>query len=142
VSRVNSHFKESDLGYRPVSGDTFKLRVKSSRYPWFGAFSGRVHIVEEFGHHPGAHPTVRFYQLTGILRFRLSILYVTTVALFFLLLLGWLSQGFFQTAVFFFFGVGAAVAAGYALGRGQRDETIDRIEESLLRLRSTIMNRR
>ena len=142
VSRVNSHFAESGFGYKPVSGDTFKLRVKSSRYPLFGAFSGRIHIIEEFGHHPTAHPTVRFYQLTGVLRFRLSVLYVTTVSLVFLMLLWWLSPGFLQTVVFFFFGVGASVAAGYTLGRGQRDEVIDRIEESFLRLRTTIMNRR
>ena len=141
VSRVNSHFAQSDFGYKHVSGDTLKLRVKSSRYPLFGAFSGRMHIVEEFGHR-NAHPSIRFYQLTGMLRFRISLLYVTSVALLFFLMLWWLSPGFLQTIVFFFFGVGASVAAGYTLGRGQRDEVIDRIEESFLRLRTTIMNRR
>lgn len=141
IIRTNSHFAESDLGYKPVSGDTFKLRVKSSRYPWFGAFTGRVHIVEEFGHR-SAHPSIRFYQLTGMLRFRMSILYILGVALFFFFALWWLSPGFLQTVTFFFFGVGACILAGYTIGREQRDEVLDRVEESLLRLRSTIMNRR
>jgi len=144
VSRVNRHFADDDLGYKPLRGphDTFKLRVKSARYPWFGAFTGRVHIIEDFGHHAGAHPSIRFYTVTGLLRFRLSVLYCSAVIIGFFLLLWWLSQGFFMTVVFFFFGVGACIGAGYIIGREQRDEVLDRVEESLLRLRATIMNRR
>lgn len=144
VSRVHHHFADDDLGYKPLrrSTDSFKLRVRSARYPWFGAFSGRVHVVEDFGHHPGAHPSVRFYRLTGLLRFRVSVLYAATVALAFFLFLLWTSPGFAATVVFFFLGVGSCIAAGYAMGRGQRDEALDRVEESILRLRSTVMNRR
>lgn len=144
VSRVHRHFADDDLGYKPLrrSTDSFKLRVRSARYPWFGKFTGKVHVVEDFGHHPGAHPSVRFYRLTGLLRFRLSVVYVSAVALAFFFFLLWTSPGFLPTVVFFFLGVGACIGAGYALGRGQRDEALDRVEESVLRLRTTIMNRR
>ena len=60
-----------------------------------------------------------------------------------LLLLGiMLFVGLAGIALIFFISVGALVLMGYTLGKGQRDEVLDRVEESLIRLRSTVMNRR
>ena len=136
-ARITHYFAECDLGYKPISADSFKLRVRGSRHPWFGSFAGVVHIIEQIGTHESVHT----YRISGVLRYRLSIMYTAVVAIGVFVLLYVLHPGFWPTAVFYFLLVGGLIAAGYALGKSERDEVQKRVEESFLRLRSTFSNR-
>jgi hypothetical protein len=131
------HFDHSDLGSRSVSEGTVKLRVKPSRYPWFGAWTGYLHLVEDLAARRGE---MRIYTVSGGLRYRVSVLYVTFIVLLVFVLLWWFSPGFWLVVTYFVLLVGVLVGSGYGVGRGEREEIVDRIEESMLRLRGTLQN--
>lgn len=133
IARVNHHFRESDLGYKPVSADTFKLRIRSRKYPLFGAFAGRVHIIAD-AQAPGR------YKIEGLLRFRLSVLWFLAVLAFFFLLTVFTHAGLWLGAFIEALGAGIAIYTSYQLGRAEAREVDERVHASFLRLRTTIQN--
>jgi hypothetical protein len=139
VPRINRFFRDGDLGYHAVSGDTFRLRVHSRKYPVFGTFTGDVHIIERLGN---LKHNRHVYALEGMLRFRISaVWFIGVFALFFLIV--YLAHPEFWQGVLFL-GIGSAIVLGatYELGRRERDEAADRVEADVLTLRATIENLR
>ncbi len=139
VVRINHHFQQSDLGYKPVSGDTFKLKVRGRTYPVFGSFSGLVHVFERIDE---GVPGRRVYAIEGLLQFRLSVLWFLAVFSFFFLIVHFSNAGLWPGVLFTTLGTAVAVLCSYHAGRGQQDEVDERVHASLLRLRTTIQNLR
>ncbi len=140
--RIHHHFLESDLGYRRLTNDTGKFRIRTRTYPWFGAFTGKITIRENIEPVPGAHASYRRIDIDGYLRYRPSALLIGFVALALLLLILWTQPGLVPSIVLLTLGITITTILTYRLGRDENEEVEDRLAESFMRLRSTIHNRR
>ena len=137
VARINHFFEQRDLGYRKVSGDTFKLRVRPRRFPVFGMFVGYIHVYEKLGHQTG-HRHV--YEIEGLLQYRVSLLWFLSVCSLFFLISILLNTGLWQGAFFIALGAGSVIFWTYMLGRRERDDVDERLHAAMLELRATIQN--
>lgn len=137
LRRTQHSFQHEDLGYRYVSADTFKLKVRSRKYPLFGSFSGSVHLYEKL---PKLHPNYSTYAMEGLLEYRMSFLWFISVASFFFLLANVFKPGLFFGALLEAVGTGLVVYSTYQLGRKERKEVADRLDAAVLRLRATQHN--
>ncbi len=138
-TRINHHFAHAGLGYRPVSHDTFRLAVRSRKYPLFGKFDGRVHIIPKVPFRD-EHFAVPTYAIEGLLLYHISVLWFIAVLSFFFLL-GYLTHaGFWLGVCIEVFGSAIVLYITYQLGRNEHEEAEERIEASFLFLRSTLQN--
>jgi hypothetical protein len=137
IKRLNHHFRQDDLGYRFVNGDTIRLKVRSRKYPLFGVFAGNIHAYEKL---PKASSNYSTYAVEGLLEYRLSFLWFISVASFFFLLVYIFKPGLLWGSLLQAVGTGAVVYATYKMGLGERREVGDRVENSFLRLRTTLHN--
>jgi hypothetical protein len=142
TKRIHHHFRDADMGYRPLGEESFKLRIRPRAHPYYGAFTGTVHVRENIDLVAGAPSAYRRFDVSGYLRYRPSILWVSVVCVFFLALLWWLAPSARVGFALFLIGAGATIMITYRLGRSERDAVDTRIAESFLRLRATIHNRR
>lgn len=131
VRRVNHYFRDTDLGYKSRSGDTFLLRVRSRKYPVFGRFVGEVHVIQDL-----KHPQT--YKIQSLLRFRISLLWFLSSLGFFFLLIKILHSGLWFGVGIQTIGSAIAIITSYKLGRGEAQEVDERVHAAFLRLRSTI----
>jgi hypothetical protein len=136
AGRAAHHFQHSDLGYKYVSGDTFKLKVRGRKYPVFGSFTGQVHVLQKF------EGNSRSYTLEGLLEYRMSVLWFLGVLSFFFLLMYLVKPGLWIGALFEAVGSGLVLYSTYNLGRDQRDEVAEHVDASCRFLVNTIENMR
>jgi len=134
--RVNHHFSHSDIGYKPITDDTFKLKARSRKYPVFGAFVGRVHVLQHF------EGNRRFYRLEGLLEYRMSVLWFFAVLGFFFLLMYFSKAGLWEGALFEAISSGLTLFWTYNLGRNERDSVEEHVTASCVFLQTTIENMR
>lgn len=138
LERVHHHFAHAGLGYRYRGEDTFKLKVRSRKYPMFGAFSGKVHIIRKVPFHNNPH--YPRYALQGVLQYHPSVLWCLGVLLFFALLAALIRPGAVVGWGLFLLGSGITLFSSFRLGREERDEAEARVEAAFLRLRTTVQN--
>ena len=132
--RTAHYFDHADLGYKQITEDTFKLKVRSPKYPVFGSFAGTVHIYEDVQE--------RVFRFEGYLQYRVSVLWFVGVLAFFFLLVYMIHPPFWQGVFFEAVASGLCLFWTYKLGQSDRDAVAEHVEGSFLRLRSSIQNMR